>query len=129
MRNEVGRICVIIFVCYAICLAQDTGARYLIITHPDYADALVPLAEWKTNKGLMARIVTTDETGSDSTQIRNYVINAYNNWQLRPEYLLLVGNDDQVPFPLYVFPGNVYCYSDNYYTNITGDFQNENLAR
>lgn len=124
-KKLVLEIVAILCIGTATTYAQETGARYLIITHPDYADALAPLAEWKTNKGLKAKIVTTTETGSDSTQIRNYVFNAFNNWPLRPEYLLLVGNDDQVPFPLFIFPGMVICHSDNYYTNITGDFRNE----
>ena len=40
----------------AASLAQ-TGARYLIITYDDYYNALIPLAEWKTRKGLKAKIV------------------------------------------------------------------------
>ncbi len=32
--------------------AQETGARYLIITHDTYYDAIVSFAEWKTEKGL-----------------------------------------------------------------------------
>ncbi|UCG29700.1 MAG: T9SS type A sorting domain-containing protein [candidate division WOR-3 bacterium] len=115
---------VILFLLFLnICLAQDTGARYLIITHDDYYDALIPLAEWKTQKGLKAKIVRTSETGSDSAQIRSYVANAYYSWDVKPEYLLLVGNKYQIPFPR--IPLAVYVYSDNYYSNILGDFRND----
>ncbi|MDH4210166.1 MAG: C25 family cysteine peptidase [candidate division WOR-3 bacterium] len=106
-----------------VCYGQGTGARYLIITHDDYYDALVPLAEWKTQKGLKAKIVRTSETGSDSAQIRSYVANAYYSWEIKPEYLLLVGNKYQIPFPRITLA--VYVYSDNYYTNILGDFRND----
>jgi hypothetical protein len=68
--------------------AQETGARYLIITPDAYFDILQPLAQWKTQKGMKAKIVTLSETGSDSTQIRNYIMNAYNTWSIQPEYLL-----------------------------------------
>jgi hypothetical protein len=104
--------------------AQDTGARYLIITHDDYYDILKPLAQWKTQKGIKAKIAKTSDIGSDSAQIRDFIINAYNTWQIRPEYLLLVGNKYQVPFPRMVQHTEI-CNSDNYYTNILGDFRNE----
>ncbi len=107
--------------------AQIQGARYLIITHDSYADALKPLADWKTQKGIKAKIVTlSDIGGSDSISIRNYVINAYNNWSMKPEYLLLVGNKYQIPFPKFTYPPNTF-YSDNYYTSVAGNFQNEIL--
>jgi len=104
-------------------LAQETGARYLIITHDTYYDAITPLAEWKTRKGLKAKIVKLSEIGSDSTQIRNYIVNAYNTWEITPEYLLLVGNKYQIPFPR--ISGTIICHTDNYYTNVVGDFRNE----
>ncbi|MGB3480022.1 MAG: C25 family cysteine peptidase [bacterium] len=113
----------LIYVLTNICYGQ-TGARYLIITHDDYYDALKPLANWKTQKGVKAKIVKLSEIGSDSTQIRSYVINAYNSWQVKPEFLLLVGNPDQVPFPRYDYQGNI-GNTDNYYTNVIGDFHNE----
>lgn len=104
--------------------AQQTGARYLIITHDSYENVLRPLAEWKTQKGLKAKIVKISETGPDSVSIRNYVIDAYNTWQVKPEYLLIVGNGDQVPFPLFYYQGD-WSQSDNYYANVAGDFRNE----
>jgi len=105
--------------------AQQTGARYLIITHDNYYSALQPLARWKTQKGMKAKIVTLSETGSDSTEIRNYIVNAYNTWDIRPEYLLIVGNKYQVPFPRFVHAVSLVSYSDNYYANVEGDFHNE----
>ncbi|MCK4674154.1 hypothetical protein KAT67_09265, partial [candidate division WOR-3 bacterium] len=46
---------------YVLCLAQEVGAKYLIITHDNYYDALISLAEWKTQKGLKAKIVKLSE--------------------------------------------------------------------
>lgn len=115
-----------LLVCILLCpLLAQTGARYLIITHPDYVEALEPLAEWKSQKGYKAKIVTTDETGTDSTDIRAYVANAYNMWDIQPEYLLLVGHKWQIPFPYIRLSSYEGAYTDNYYTNVTGDFQND----
>ncbi len=74
---------------------------------------------------MKAKIVTLSETGSDSTQIRSYIVNAYNTWDIRPEYLLIVGTKYQVPFPHYYHSFNLISFSDNYYANMTGDFHNE----
>ncbi len=110
---------------FSALFAQQTGARYLIITHDNYYNAIKPLAEWKTQKGCKAKIVRLSEIGSDSTQIKNYVVNAYNSWNIKPEFLLLVGNKYQLPFPVMGHTGYDYYCSDNYYTNVAGDFRNE----
>ena len=49
------------------------------------------LADWKTQKGMLARIAKLSETGSSATQIRSFIQNAWNNWPVRPEYVLVVG--------------------------------------
>jgi len=119
------KLLLLISLTLAVLSAQETGAQYLIVTHDAYYDALQPLVLWKTQKGMKAKIVKLSDIGTDSTQIRDYIINAYNNWPIQPEYLLLVGNKYQIPFPRYVHPGNILSYSDNYYANVTGDFHNE----
>jgi len=122
---RVLRLLFILF-CAGIGFGHATGARYLIITHDSYAEALKPLADWKTQKGYKAKIVTLSEIGgSDSVSIRNYVVQAYGTWPIRPEYLLLVGNKNQIPFPFFVNTNYGQGYSDNYYTNVIGDYHNE----
>ena len=104
--------------------AQENGARYLIITHDQYYEALQPLAQWKTQKGIKAKVVKLSDIGYDTVQIKNYITNAYNAWPIKPEYALFVGNKYQLPFPLFQF-GGIVSHSDNYYTNVSGDFHNE----
>jgi hypothetical protein len=109
-----------------VMFAQETGARYLVITHDNFYDAILPLAEWKHRKGLRTKVVKLSEIGSSTTQIRNYVQNAYNTWPVRPEFLLLVGAPNYLPF--YLYPSGWNCYSDNYYTNMNSDIFNEILS-
>ncbi len=107
-----------------IVLAQETGARYLIITHDDFYNAIQPLAEWKHRMGLKTKVVKLSQIGNTTTDIRNYVDNAYDTWPIQPEFLLLVGSPYHIPF--YTFSYN--CYSDNYYTNMDTDIYNEILS-
>lgn len=118
------RILIFWSVLFTIILAQESGARYLIITHDNFYDDILPLAEWKYKKGMRTKIARLSEIGSDSLSIKNYIVNAYNNWEITPEYLLLVGAPNYIPFP--VING---WHTDNYYTNIIEtDIYNEILS-
>jgi hypothetical protein len=97
--------------CFAL-----TGAKYLIITSDNYVSAVQPLADWKTKKGVKAMIVPTSVTGSSSSQIKNYITNAYNTWDIRPEYILIAGSSSSVP---------ASGSSDDYYADMTGSFRIE----
>ena len=114
-----------LFICiiFAVAASQETGARYLIITHDNFYNDILPLAEWKHKKGMKTKVVKLSQIGSTTNAIKNYITNAYNTWTIPPEYLLLVGAPSYLPFP--TVSG---WYSDNYYTNITGDIYNEILS-
>lgn len=114
----------LLIICLHVCaFAQEEGARYLIISHDNFYDAVVPLAQWKHKKGMRTKLVRLSETGSSVTEIRNYIATAYTTWPIPPEYVLFVGAPNYIPFP--TVSG---VYSDNYYTNITGDLHNEILS-
>lgn len=104
------------------CVAQQIGAKYLIITHDDFYDAVQPFAQWKHKKGVKTKVVKISEIGSSQSQIKAYIDNAYNTWDITPEFLLLVGAPNYLPLPTV---GGVY--TDNYYTNMNGDIYNEIL--
>lgn len=114
----------ILLITFTIFFAQESGARYLIITHDSFFDDIMPLVEWKYKKGMRPKIAKLSEIGSDALSIRNYIVNAYNTWETRPEFLLLVGAPNFIPFP--VIGG---WHTDNYYTNIdTTNIYNEILS-
>jgi len=78
----------------------STGADYIIITHANFAQAIAPLAQYRTNQGL--RIVTVDVQAiydsygpgrMDPTAIKNFLQHAFTNWTTpAPTYVLLVGD-------------------------------------
>lgn len=107
----------------ALTSAQETGGRYLIITEDSFYDAVLPFAEWKHKTGMSTVLKKKSEAGGSSTGIKNYISDAYLTWDIRPEYLLLVGAPNYIPFG---YVGG--AYSDNYYTDIEGDFRNDILS-
>ena len=72
---------------------------YMVICadNPDYVAALQPLIEWKRSKGYLIHFVTTAETGNSNTEIRDYILEAYNTWVIPPTYVLLAGDTPQIP--------------------------------
>ena len=103
------KILIALVIFCATSFAQETGARYLIITHDNYYNYIQPLAQWKHKKGMRTKVVKLSQIGSSASQIKTYITTAYNNWQIPPEFLLLVGAPNYLPFP-YVSG----TYSDNY---------------
>ncbi|MDI6840480.1 MAG: C25 family cysteine peptidase, partial [bacterium] len=71
---------------------------YCIITSSDFAPEFQSLADWKTKKGVRARVVKLDSiyancSGSDNQiKIRNFIKDAYSNWGTI--YFLLGGQCD-----------------------------------
>jgi len=92
------------------------GGSYVIITAPQYLDAVAPLADWKTRKGWPVVVVTTDVTGTTNAAIRGWLQSAYDTWTQPPEYVLLVGDVDRIP--AWNFSGNV---TDLPYALLDGD--------
>jgi hypothetical protein len=99
----------------SISLAR-TGAKYIIIAPDNFVQSIQPLADWKTKKGMKTIIAPLSVTGNTASQIKNYITNAYNNWEIRPEYVLLAGFGSVVP---------TSGSSDDYYANMTGNYQIE----
>jgi len=76
-----------------------------------FYNEIQPLAIWKTKKGITTKVVPLSVTGSNVYQIKNYIQNAYNTWDHRPEYVLLVGSGVRLP---------ATNNSDDYYADLTG---------
>jgi hypothetical protein len=121
------RCLLLLIISCTVIFSQETGARYLIITHDSFYEAIQPFAQWKHRKGLLTKVVKLSDIGSTTSQIHNYVENAYDTWPMRPEFLLLVGAPNYLPFYLYGSGWN-QCFSDNYYTNMDSDIYNEILS-
>lgn len=107
----------------SIAYAQ-TGARYLIITPDNFYNTLQPLVEWKYKKGMKPAVYKLSQVGYDSVSIRNFILNCYNTWDIKPEFVVLVGHPGYIPICRYQYGGNWY-YTDNYYSNMNGDIYNE----
>lgn len=67
----------------------------LLIVTPDNTTVLQyvnELADWKRRKGINTVVATLSQTGSSYYQIKSFVQNAYNTWNPKLAYLILIGD-------------------------------------
>jgi hypothetical protein len=115
----------------------DDGATYLIITHPDFYDAVQELKTYRESRGETVAVVKSDDIydayngGVKSPEaIRAFLEHAYATWSPKPVYVLLVGDASSDPssrpdllpayyvetlFPEYPAP------NDAWYAKVHGD--------
>jgi hypothetical protein len=89
---------------------SDSRGRYLIITHDNFYNTILPLAEWKHKRGMEVEIARTSVIGSSTSLIKSYIQTAYDTWPVPPEFILLVGDSEYIP------TSNM----DNYYGTLEG---------
>jgi len=111
----------------------DVGgtAEWVLITREEFADAFRPLVDWKLKKGLTTALVTMEYIienydGRDQAEkIRNFIIDAYENWSTT--YVVLGGDCSFVRerrgFALnFGSPDDYMIPCDLYYSDLDGDW-------
>ncbi len=77
------------------------GNEYLIITDPAFRDAADDLAAWKNTKGISTKVVETGsdagDAGTTKEEIQQYIRDRYDGCIIRPSYVLLPGDDAEIP--------------------------------
>ncbi|NUN09668.1 MAG: T9SS type A sorting domain-containing protein [Ignavibacteriaceae bacterium] len=104
-----------------------TGCEYLIIspTGPEFLAWADSIKNFRIKQGINTRVVPITDAGSNNpTLLKQYITDAYNNWQIKPVAILILGDygtsvTNSVTSPIH----NNYCVSDN----ILGDVNNNEL--
>jgi len=74
--------------------SEDYAGNYLFIIPDDLEEEIRYLVQWKNKLGYKSVVAKLSETGSTNIEIKEYIQNAYDNWQYPPEYVILVGDVD-----------------------------------
>jgi hypothetical protein len=75
---------------------------YMVISTQEGFDYCQDLIDWKRQKGYeVVYGLYPDEVGSTSGDIDDYIEEAYNTWDVPPEYILIIGDHNVVPTPTY----------------------------
>ncbi|MFZ5354086.1 MAG: C25 family cysteine peptidase [Bacillota bacterium] len=112
--------------------ASETGSM-LIISYDSFSSAMDPFIQWKNSNGISTTLVniSTVSPGNNSTEIKNYIQNYYNQ-NPNLTYVLLVGDYAQVSSPAYSDGVSDPTYtkvagSDNYPDIYVGRFSAETI--
>jgi len=96
--------------------------HYLIITPPVFEPYIHYFADWKLRSGFQVTIVSTATTGQTAAGIKAYVQNAWDTWDSGPDYLVLVGDEDQgIPGFYIQNPQGENLVTDHPYALLEGD--------
>lgn len=92
---------------------------YVIITISSFVSSFQSLADWKTKKGIPAKIVTTtwiygEYSGTNNQKIRAFIMDAHSTWGA--VYFLLGGDTGQVPHHIRSVNGE-NIPNDTYYSD------------
>ncbi len=103
----------------------------LIITYDGFHDAMLPLAEWKMQKGIKTTMVDVSTIGNTTTAIGDFISDFYDSTNLA--YVLLVGDYTQVTTPQASGGASDPSYmklagSDDYPDAFIGRFSAETVA-
>lgn len=98
-----------------------SSKSYIIVTTNKFLPAVERFASWKRKTGFKTKILVQDSWTSE--QVKQSVHNEYNTSVIKPDYLLIVGDNEDVPGE-YLKTGYTPHYSDLYYVCMggTGDF-------
>lgn len=91
--------------------------NFLIITHPDYLAAADSLAAWKERMGFKTEIISSSSWTSSS--IKSTLYSKYQNYTPKPDYFVLLGDNDKVPGET-LGSGSSTFASDLYYACMDG---------
>jgi hypothetical protein len=72
--------------------------RYLIITAPIFEAGLSSFISHKTAQGFTVDLFNTGATGTTTTAIKSFIQARYDNAATRPEFVLLVGDVQHIPY-------------------------------
>ena len=106
-------------------------AEWVLITREEFVEAFQPLVEWKLRKGLTTALVTMEYIidnydGRDQAEkIRNFIINAFENWSTT--YVVLGGDCSYVRerrgyVTNFGSPDDNMIPCDLYYSDLDGDW-------
>jgi len=94
----------------------DFPIVYWVIYYDDFYDAISPFIQWKEQMGYDVVATAISEIGATTDDISAAVQNAYDNWENSPDFVLLVGDIEQIPSNS--ADGH---YTDLYYYTVDGD--------
>ncbi|MCD6177088.1 MAG: T9SS type A sorting domain-containing protein [Candidatus Cloacimonetes bacterium] len=104
--------------------ASVSPSKMLIITRESLLNDMQTFIDWKNQKGIKTEVVTLEDIGGTSDDIKAYIQNIYDTSEEPADYILLTGDIDdpfQIPSFFIVSTGGDSNVTDHPYTLLEGD--------
>ena len=102
--------------------SREEGYDFMLCIMPDeFAASFQTYADWRHKTGTYIHITKFSEigaTGNDPTAVKNHILDAYNNWEVAPTHVLLVGDAGIAPIKLISYD-YTFVY-DDYFVELEG---------
>ena len=109
----------------SVSLPEDqfvSRGHYLIISPPQFLDYMQYFVNWKRRMGYEVTVTSTAVTGNSASTIQNYIQDAWDTWESRPDHLVIVGDEDQgIPGHYIQNPQGDNLVTDHPYGLLEGD--------
>lgn len=106
------------------------GAEYLIIipNNESFREQAQRLADYRSKQGIITKVYSLGDINAEShDDIRNWIVDAYNNWEIAPVAVCLLGDystnsSEGIPAYIFDFDEDETYVSDRPYSDIDNDF-------
>ena len=101
----------------------ERGGYIFVVPNATIETLIDTLVKWKKEKGFPVDVVSTQVIGSSITNIRSYISDAYYNWEIPPEFVVLVGDIDgsySIATDYYYCGTSDNSVTDHYYAKLEG---------
>ena len=120
------------FINYDFLANRDTNSNeHILYILPDDNNVMTiiqTLLDWKHRSGYIVSTATTAETGTNASSIKSYILNAYNNWEDPPAYVVLVGDaGGSYEIPTWFESSSYSGEGDHPYARLEGDDEAEDV--
>jgi hypothetical protein len=101
---------------------RETGYDFMLcIMTDEFYNSFQVYADWRHKVGTYIHVTkfsTIGASGSNPTAVRNHILDAYNNWEIVPTHVLLIGDAGIAPVK-YVTYDYTFVY-DDYFVELEG---------
>ncbi len=103
---------------------KEAGHELMLCIMPDnFYSSFQIYADWKKQSGTDVVVTKFSDIGANASNpdiIKNYIADAYHNWEFPPTYVLIVGDDGIFPKKIVTYPDYSFPNED-YFVEIDGN--------
>ncbi len=105
---------------------REEGQELMLCIMPDeFVNTFLTYAEWKQKSGVMMHITKFSDIGAnanDPSIIKNYIYYTYQNWDIPPTHVLIIGDQGTAPVKFITLQGWNFVTEDYFVELEGGDY-------